>query len=213
MSLSRLCDDKSTVATCLCEVVTAEVQICAEHHAYWMNGQRLYGVTSVIKEVLPTDYSDVPPEVLENARNRGNEVDALVAKYIVGQLKEYPVGTREDAIPLFEKFQNWWDKQTFRKVEAQVLVTNRQDIAGLIDIRADGDIFDVKATSDLMPSHHVQLAGYVELNDGGRARLIHVTKRNKAAKIVDVEPTAYNDWRTIRDFWRLTRRLSRRKSA
>lgn len=196
--------------TCLCEVIAAEVQLCLEHHAYWMNGRRLYGVTSVIKEVLPTDYSGVPPDVLENARNRGNEVDALAAKYVVGQLSEYPAGTREDAIPLFEKFQAWWDKQNFRKVEAQVLVTNRQDIAGLIDIRADGDIYDVKATSDLLYTHHLQMAGYTELNDGGRARLIHVTKRNKAAKIADIELTAYGDWRTIRDFWRLTRRLGRK---
>lgn len=207
-------DTTSTSAApgqCLCDVISADVQMCVEHHRYWLNGQRLHGVTSVIKDVLPPDYSKVSPEVLENARDRGNEVDALVALYVVGKLQAYPAGTREDVIPLFEKFQNWWDKQRFRKVEAQALVTNKVDIAGLIDIRTDGDkfngdIWDVKATSDIMPSHHWQMAGYGELNDGGRARLIHVTKRNKSAKIVDVVPTAYDEWKTIRDFWRLKRK-------
>lgn len=193
--------------TCTCEVITAEIQCCAEHHAYYLGGRRLAGVTSVIKDVLPPSYGGVSEDTLENARDRGEQVDALIAAYVMGKLTEYPVGTRYDAKELFEKFQNWWDQQRFKDVAAQVVVHD-DEIAGAIDVRADGTIFDAKCTWNLLPSHRIQVAGYLELGRSGRGVLIHLTKRYKMPKLSEMTEGDCIDWRTVRNFWSLKRRLA-----
>lgn len=203
----------SVVATCSCDTIgnPAELRFCVPCHHYFYGDKRLTGVTSVIKDVLPPDYSGVDEDTLEKARHRGVALDALASAYAVGKPLEIPAGTREDVIEeskaLFEKFANWFDRQGFRKVESQVTVFD-SEVAGTIDIRADGDIYDVKGTYDILPKHHLQVGGYQDLNDGGRAVLIHVTKRYKTPKIIETNSRA--DWNTVRAFWQLTRRLGRR---
>lgn len=194
--------------TCVCGLVTDTISLCPEHHRYHLGGRQLAGVTSVIKETLGTSYEGVDESVLENARDRGNQVDALITAYVMGKLTEYPIGTRHDAKDLFEKFQTWWDKQRFKNVSAQAVVHD-EEIAGAIDLKADGAIFDVKCTSALMPAHRIQVAGYLELDshaEGGA--LIHLTKRYKTPRFEPITMSDQADWDVVRDFWRLKRRLS-----
>lgn len=198
--------------SCQCEVITGTVSFCSDHHAYYLHGNRLAGVTSVIKDVLPQDYDGVPEGVLENARVRGVELDTLISRYVAGDLTEIPLGTREDVAELFFRFHDWFCKQNFKKAEAQVLVHDNE-IAGTADLRLDGVIYDVKCTYNILPSHHIQVAGYCQLGDSGimRAgygRVIHLTKRHNVARIMDVSPQSHRDWKVVRDFWSLKRRLS-----
>ena len=194
---------------CQCEVITEQINFCEPHHRYWLGGNRLPGVTSVINDVLPTDYDGIPEHVLENARVRGVEADALMTGYVNGTLTEIPAGVREDARDLFLKFKDWFDKQNFKTAQAQILVHDTE-IAGLVDLKADGVIFDVKCVSEIKPSHHMQVAGYSELDYSsvGYGHLIHLTKRHKVARIMDVSQQSFKDWRTVRQFWELKRRLS-----
>lgn len=193
--------------TCQCEVITDTVMLCSDHHRYYLGGNRLAGVTSVIKDVLPPDYDGVPEGVLENARVRGVELDSLISRYVAGELTEIPLGTREDVAELFFRFHDWFSKQNFRKAEAQVLVHDNE-IAGLIDLRLDGEIYDVKGTYNILPSHHMQVAGYCDLAGSEKGYLIHLTKRHKLARIMDVSCQSFHDWRTVRNFWSLKRRLT-----
>lgn len=200
-----------------CQIVSAELSFCADHHRYSLNGKRLWGVTSVIKDVLPPQYDKVPPETLEYARERGIIVDALVTDYVLGKEPMIPVGSPNDpdlhaeSTELFWKFAEWWNKQGFRNVEAQAIVHD-DEVAGMLDLRVDGVVYDLKTVSKLMPSHFLQVGAYIRLGrNEGRAtegQLIHLTKRFKAPKIVPVPLDWVVDWETVRDFWRLKRRLS-----
>lgn len=180
-------------------------------HGYYLDDKRLTSVTQVIRETLPASYDGVPEATLESARERGVELDALVSRYVVGELKEIPAGTREDVVELFERFVPWWDGHHFGNVAAQVIVNNGE-IAGAIDICVDGyTIFDVKCTYDLLPSHKIQVAAYADLLDssgGAAGGLIHLTKRLKTPRIVPLELSDYADWDVVKAFWRLKRRLS-----
>lgn len=182
-------------------------------HSYYRGDKRLTSVTQVLK-VLPYDYIGVDEARVENARDRGEEVDRLACAYVVGQLSAIPAGTREDAADLFERlFMPWWDKQGFRKVEVQKIVTDGE-IAGSCDIKADGVIIDVKSTYDLLPKHRLQVAGYGDLeNDGSDTILLHLSKRLKAAKVVGVSLSDRHDWRTVRQFWELSQRIAPRKES
>lgn len=202
---------ETATATCLCEVISAELQKCEQHYTFWLNGKRLRGVTSVIRDVLPPDFSKIPPDVLDKAKHRGIIVDALASAYVIGAPLMIPVDVREDVIEeateLFYKFRAWWDQQHFRDVKSQVTVHD-DEVVGAIDILADGVVYDVKCTYNIEPEHHIQVAGYLDLADCGvgDGKLIHVTKR-KPVKASNIAPTAYADWETIKEFWRLKRRL------
>lgn len=198
------------VASCTCHEIRErdKLHMCSACHVYWINDKHLTSVSRILKDCFPATYDGVAPDVLENARDRGTQLDALVSDYVVGKLTEIPAGTRQDAVELFFKFADWWDKQGFRSVNAQLPVHDGE-IAGTIDIRADGTIFDVKGTYDLLYTHHIQVAGYSDLERGQKGGvLIHLTKRLIQPKIVEVAKTAYEDWQTVRYFWRLKRRLA-----
>ena len=175
-----------------------------------MGSKRLTSVTKVLGEVLPDDYTGVDVDVVENARERGTQVDQLITAYVRGEISDYPIGTREDSIDLFERlFLPWWWKQGFISVYAQEIAYD-DEIAGMLDLRCDGGIiYDVKCTYELLPKHHIQVAAYSELCGGGFMKLLHLSKRFKTAKVVDVPVEAREDWRTVRDFWRLKRRLEK----
>lgn len=201
---------------CSCEIITATVNFCEHCHRYWLGGRELTSVTKVIKDVLPPAYDGVAQDTLEKARERGIVVDALITAYIRGEASaNFPqVQFREvleEAPPLFEKFRVWFEAQKFKKAEAQVIVHD-DEIAGTLDLYLDGVVHDVKCTYNVMPSHHIQVAGYWQLGDSGimRAgygRVIHLTKRHNVARIMDVSPQSFEDWRTVRNFWSLKRRL------
>jgi hypothetical protein len=129
-----------------------------------------------------------------------------VTSYVRGQLTHIPAGTREDSADLFLRlFVPWWDKMQFNEVFAQAIVHDEW-VAGMLDLRANGIVFDVKCTYNLLPRHFIQVAAYSDLSADEPMALIHLSKRFKEPRIVDVPDSAREDWRTTRKFWELTRR-------
>ena len=186
-------------AICVCsewDATKTDVRLCEPCHRYWRKNKRLVSVSQLIRDVWPVkpDYSAAPPAVLENARDRGIDVDRLLTMELRGQLGDsYPLGTREDSIELFEKLMECWDNMGLVEVASQVLLADN-DVAGTCDILADGWIFDLKTTYKLEPYYELQVGMYGLLYDAMHGHppaglgIIHLTKR-QPVKYVDLDVT------------------------
>lgn len=200
----------SEVLFCQCWHVTEETVLCLDHHRYFRAGIELASVTKIVGSILPTDWDRIRPEVLENARHRGQVVDALLSAYVIGELDEIPAGTRTDAEALFYKAQNWFDKQNFRDVQSQILLSG-PDHAGTLDLRFDGMVVDLKCTSKVEETARLQVAAYADLATPWRpaqhpAAILHVTERYAEARLVPLVAQDYEDWRTALAAFRMVQR-------
>jgi hypothetical protein len=193
-------------ATCQCgSIGRTDLRQCPEHFHLWRGDVRLTSVGRIIRDCWPKPETMPPADVLENARDRGDQVDKLLAAYVLGKLKAFPVGTRRDAMALFDKVQTWYDKQTFRKVEVQVLL-GAQDHGGVLDFRFDGLPVDLKATFQIEQTARMQVAGYADLCGESDGYVLHVTERFKEARLHLVGAEDIHDWRILRDCWRMVAR-------
>src|SRR3990167_9140998 len=146
----------AVIAACVCGSIGASgIRQCPEHFHIWNGDRRLASVGRIIRETWPPPASLPPPDVLENARDRGEQVDRLFAAYVRGQLRSIPVGTRLDARDLFFKLQEWYDKQNFRAAQVQVLLGSEEH-GGVLDFRFDGVPVDLKATYEVSDTHIMQ---------------------------------------------------------
>ncbi len=193
--------------TCICGSVTPEVVLCSSCHRYWQEGRELYGVTSTIRAVWPT-ITAADPDVLENARVRGVEVDALITAFLLDSLPVLPSDTREDVKDLFLKFIEWWAVKRPKKWGAcrpQVIVSDGV-YAGTVDLLFEnGPIVDVKCTYNIQQTHEFQLGGYRALHGMKKTvGILHLTKRINDANLFMLDGVeCHDDWRTIRNFHQL----------
>ena len=198
---------------CQCWHVTEETVLCRKHHRYFRAGVELASVTKIVGSILLTNWDAIPVGVLENARHRGEVTDALFSAYVIGELDEIPAGTRTDAEALFYKAQNWFDKQNFRDVQSQILLSGK-DHAGTLDLRFDGMVVDLKCTSKVEETAKLQVAAYADLEGHGVTRvpavILHVTERYAEARLVPLVEQDREDWRTALSAWRM---VQRRKSS
>lgn len=209
---------ETEVQSCNCASIgnTEGVRFCASCHKYWRNDIRLISVSQVLKATwpIPPDFSKADPAVLENARDRGIQVDALFSRYVNGTLDciRKSDGWRADAVQLFFKLRRFWDSRKHDSPKAQVILADNE-IAGTCDI-LDGDtIYDLKATYNVEKTYHLQLAAYAELHFATFQRpaktlaIIHVTERYPEPKIIKVDiPSTLQDWATLRQMWSMVRR-------
>ena len=209
--------------SCGCETIGASgVRFCDEHHRYWRGDAELASVTRVVKEAWPykPDFSAADPEVLENARGRGVEVDRLFCQWLEGKLPSIPAGTREDSKDLFMKLLRWWPTSKLERtcVATQVLLADAE-IAGTADIVGEG-IAELKTVSAIEPTYRLQLGGYCHLYEVQHGKLpkwcgiIHVNKSLREPKWIPFEPeVVVAEFFTVLEMWRLVRRLKPRKFA
>jgi hypothetical protein len=67
---------------CTCGLdVREEIWICP-HHIYRKGKREYESVTRVIKALMPPDYADVEPPVLENARLKGVFIDSYFCEWL-----------------------------------------------------------------------------------------------------------------------------------
>lgn len=194
-------------ASCSCgSIGRSDLRQCPRCFHIWNGDRRLASVGSIVYASFPLDPS-IPPDVLENARDRGTEADRLLASYCRSELQRIPAGTRKDSIALFEKARTWIDRQGFRKIEVQVLL-GYEDHGGILDFRFDGVPVDLKCTYNVEQAALMQVAGYVCLDgkNGNGGHILHVTERFKEPKLVNVLEPEINDWRIILAHWRMVRR-------
>lgn len=194
-----------TESVCLCgSIGRTDLRQCPEHFHLWSGDARLTSVGRIVAQSFPLDPS-IPAEVLNNARDRGSEVDKLFGAYVLGQLKTIPAGTRLDSQRLFMKAKGWFDKQRFRTVEVQVLLGDT-DHGGVLDFRFDGVPCDLKCTYNVEESAKMQVAGYIDLCGYNGGYILHVTERFTEAKLVNVLQPEIDDWRLMLAHWRMVQR-------
>lgn len=200
-------------ATCTCgSLGRSDLRQCPDHFHIWRGDKRMVSVGRIIRETFPQPEKLPPPDVLENARLRGDEVDRLLSAYALGRLQRIPAGTRIDAKDLFLKAQRWLDKQGFKEIEAQVLLAD-ENVGGIVDFRLDGMLVDLKCTYDVSATHVLQVGGYAALDasmtgHGPRAAaILHVTERYPEAKLVTLNMREIiEDFSILRECWSMIQR-------
>ena len=175
---------------CTCGSIGAapEVRMCDDHHFYWLGDRQLTSVSKIIRSIWPVkkDFENAPADVLENARDRGVCVDALLSQWVNGKLDTIKAGsTREDAVPLFEQAVEWINGQNWSSIKAQVTLNDKR-AAGTCDLIIDGFIWDVKTVYNLDPSYEVQLGMYAKLANGivKGLGILHLNRRFKEPKAI-----------------------------
>lgn len=201
---------EATTCTCVTfDPADTGTRQCPEHFHLWRGAVRLASVGSIVRGSFPLDPS-IPPAVLENARERGAQLDRLFAAYCLGTLRVIPAGTRQDAIALFEKARQWFDKQNFKTVEVQVLL-GCDDYGGVLDFRFDGVPVDLKGTSKIEHSHRMQVAAYAALDSSITGNVLHVMERIKEARLVELVTEDFDDWFILLEHWRMLKRRTNAK--
>lgn len=199
-------------------MITEEVKLTVDGHIYQIGDRKLTSVTSVIRQVWPTtpEFSAAPEAVIENARERGCEVDEIFSKWLNDEFaEEIPTGYRQDSTDLAAKLIDWWIRQRFTTVGVKAQeILHDADIAGCADIviaPPAGAVYDNKTTYDIEPTYRIQVGGYCELYEAkygeppARAGIIHNTKRFKEPKLIDLDVAKVTaEWKTVRRFWELT---------
>lgn len=151
---------------------------------------------------------------IDNAAIRGREVDALFSAWVMDQ--PLPENAREDSAALFYKLCKWFDKQGFVKAETQVLVAD-DEVGGILDLRVDGMIIDLKATYDVSPTAAIQVGGYCSLDNEwldpiADAAILHVTARLAEPKLIRLDlKRILEDFGVCREMWKLTQRTKGKK--
>lgn len=196
-------------AACQCGSIGRKDLWQCEHFRIFNGGTRLTSVGRIVGASFPIDPS-IPKDTLENARDRGSEVDMLFAKWLRGELDAVPVDMRKDARDLFVKVTRWFNQQSFKSVEVQVLL-GCEDYGGVVDFRFDGIPYDLKATYDVNQSAIMQVAGYADLCKSGGGYILHVTERYAQAKVVPLVQRDFDDWALLRDHWRMVKRRTKKE--
>lgn len=190
-------------------------------HQYFRGLQELVSVSKVIRETWPVkpSWDGVDPAVIENARDRGVEVDTLFSSWINGTLRSIPAGTREDAKERFQALMAWWGNSR-PPTTAQVILADEEiagtcDLAGNVGAMAGAYILDLKNTAAVEKTYSFQLGAYAELYQKQYGALpnvgvIHVTQakgKPVSVKLLDFDSSVcVSEWRLLREFWNLVRR-------
>lgn len=190
-------------------------------HTYYRGDKRLTSITGMMKRTWPApkDFESAPEWRVENARERGVEVDMLFSAYLNGRLHEIPSGTREDSAELFMRLIRWWEKRPQVVARAQVILAD-DELAGTADIVPPQAVYDLKTTYNLEPTYRVQVGGYCHLYQAQYGELprecgiVHLTERFPEPKFVPLDVlTVVSEFRVVRDMWRLTQRLSSKRQT
>lgn len=179
----------------------------AEKHEYWLSdgpfGERrqLMGVTSLMaKHGLSPDYSGVPEDTLERARERGSEVHALLEAYDNGLAAAAPEG--------LERYLKDYKAMNLNAIASEYLVSDGEIVASMIDKVLETDegiaLADIKTTARLHEKSVAwQLSIYKYLfelqNPGVKAAAlyaIHLPAKGKS-KLVELRPVPEEDVRSL----------------
>lgn len=192
-------------APCDCASIgkSAELWQCP-HFRIFRGDRRLTSVGRIVSASFPLDPK-IPADVLESARERGSEVDALFGAYVLGKLAKIPAGTRNDSRDLFLKAKAWYDRQSFKTVEVQVLLGG-DDYGGVLDFRFDGIPLDLKCTYNVEVSARIQVAAYAVLSNQIDGEILHVTERFAEARLVTLNGDDLHDFEISLAHWRMKER-------
>lgn len=203
----------AAVSACTCNSLGAskELRLCTEHHRYWVSDRRLASVSSVTESVLPTDWTKIPRDVLDNAKDRGVTVDAWFCEYLRTGTVNLPVPRVKDREEYLERLIAWWNKSGLEADTIQEAVFSLDDgVAGTLDFRCGDTIVDLKCVASLRPAYELQLGSYVHYHPDAKVRkaaILHVTKTG--VKLVPYDAhRAVERWKTAVSWWRVKQQLA-----
>ena len=210
-------------ATCLCGSLSPEPVQCPDHKGIFKNGKRLISVGKIVG-LLPQPpcnmcgaasygeherrskdgkHCDVYEKIV-NAQERGSQCDELFSKWVIGKLTDIPKKTRHDVYDeiggtgLLQKLMRWFNKQKFTKVESQVVVGD-DEVGGVLDLRFDGIVYELKSVYDVTSQHFIQCAGYSDLIDDNEFGVVlHVSERFPEPRLRMTNYEDLRDFRTLR---------------
>ncbi len=164
-------------------------------HEYRWGGRRVESVTQILKIVFPNVYAGIPPAILDLKSMLGGAVHKVIEMYLVGNTAWTDIHPK--VLPYFESWLAWWGAQDVGKfVSEEQFYYAALDYAGTDDFQGvlNGEdwILDWKITSNMLPTHRLQLAGYAfALNPRARRGALYL--QADGSKAVLQEYTALID--------------------
>lgn len=131
------------------QLTNSRVVFNKEHHTYHLDGYQLQGITGMLhRRLFPTEYANIPQEVLDNAARRGTAIHDACEAYDNGEhvYTEY--------IAEVDAYAESTKKKKLRHLASEYLVTDGDYFASAIDkvFEVDDhtvDLGDIKTTSKL----------------------------------------------------------------
>jgi hypothetical protein len=132
-------------------------------HCYSLNGKPMNGVSSILKRSGLVDFSGIPIETLERARQFGVAVHKVCELYDKKTLDVSSVA--EPIFPYLEAWQAFLKDHTIEIIEIEKPVYSKRFwYAGTPDriatMNGKPTILDLKSSSSIYPSMRLQLAAY-----------------------------------------------------
>lgn len=206
-----------TETTCSCESIgRSDLRMCPDHHRYWRGDKELTSVSKIIRSCWPVkkNFEDVPPEILEHARERGVRIDAYFTKYVDTGRVRIAAGEWREVVVGLQAVIDWYDARvhSLREVgfiaETQVMLAD-DTVAGTTDLLFHplGQIYDLKCVSALDPTYDIQIGAYADMHGGiseGYLIQCKIDAKNLQARVtcmpVDIKQ-AVCDWRHMKQVW------------
>lgn len=123
-----------------------QLDFIEESHTYFVDGEKVDSVTQILKRLFPSKYSDINPEVLKRAADRGTQVHRAIEAYCKG----FDDGSNE--VKDFKFLQKHYGFVPIENELPIILDFGNKTYAGRIDLimKMNGIVLaDIKTTSTL----------------------------------------------------------------
>ena len=129
------------------EIKGRQLDFIEDTHTYLVDGEQVESVTQILKKLFPNKYSDISPEVLKQASERGTQIHCAIESYCKGF---------DDYSPEVKDFKFLQKHYNFKVVESEIPIIldfGDKTYAGRIDLVLKMDdelsVADIKTTSSL----------------------------------------------------------------
>lgn len=129
------------------EIKGRQLDFIEETHTYLVDGQKVDSVTQILKKLFPNKYSNIDPEVLQRASERGTQVHKAIEAYCKG------FDDWSDEVKDFKFLQKRYNFKVLENELPLILQFGNKIYAGTADMifKIDNAIAlaDIKTTSEL----------------------------------------------------------------
>ena len=156
-------------------------------HTYRVDGRVVASVTQILGAVFPNIYAGIPAEILARKAALGTAVHKMIELFMLGTMDWTTMHPSVE--PYFESWFEWWARH---ELPTDNLKTENQfysvagDYCGTVDLEVVGFMpIDWKITSNKMPTHGLQLAGYAAALGYNSAAALYLKGDGKPAEFVE----------------------------
>lgn len=175
-------------------------------HTYWLDGEQVPGVTTILKPLYIGDLKFVQDDILEYKSALGTAVHRAVELHVKGGLDYSTVV--DPVLPYFEGYLKFERESGFKVTGSELRVFSQiYGYAGTCDLAGDLNgkhvLIDAKTTTVLSPAVALQLAAYREAyNEERRPGLKQPAVRTYALRLMpgDYKLVPYDPFNHKSDF-------------